>query len=392
MIISSDKNRTANGIEWRQCTIIITRMGCLLLFFLPLALGGLFFRNCDYNPGPPFFEQPRKERILAGFSGSIAFDPNGDFLLTQGGGNDLDPAVIFHLPSRHDPRLPGVRWVNGHTAYRKMAWSPNGIWLAYGWGCAKYEAPYPDMLMLLDSKTGEVVHRLVGQGGGYIGNVVFSMDSRFLASSSSNNTVCLWDVASGELIHKLIGDGHPDLYMNDVAFSPDGQFVASINTDHAIRLWEVSTGRFVRKINQNCSGPGAPARLAFHPTKAHLLAATDTYYSNGDLPFFRINIWDFRLPDKVFKVASFIKHTKGISCIAFHKDGRYLASGSFDGWVYLWDVVKKELVYSLDNRGEIGKIVFSADGNRLAVSAGSGHFAVTTIWDLHPAEKEAPPR
>lgn len=400
MLFGNQGGHNDKDCQWLKRFRPLAWMGCCLLLFLPLLLGGWLFHNRSSDAQPPRLLQPRKERSLPVFGGTIAFSPDSNELLAARTDNTVDPAVIFQLPPVGVDRSPEVRFVRGQPAYQRMAWSPNGKWLAYGGGCAKHEPPAPKMLLLLDSTTGELVHTLVGQGSGALLNIVFSPDSQLLASVSENNMVCLWDVMSGKLVHKLASDGDPDNSMDDVAFSPDGKQVASIDSEHVIRLWDTSTGQLWCTIAQHSDSSWRGAHIAYHPTNPYLLAATSHHSIDDDLSiddplsFYTINLWDVRSPTKAVALASFDKRTETISSLAFHPEGRYLASGDSAGWVSIWDVCKKELAYSLYKYPGCGivKLAFSPDGRRLAVAAGNGQVAVTTIWDLHPGLEHATPR
>ncbi|PSB26206.1 hypothetical protein C7B82_20520 [Stenomitos frigidus ULC18] len=71
-------------------------------------------------------------------------------------------------------------------------------------------------------------------------SVSFSPDGKTLASSSGDNTIKLWDVATGKALQTLTG--HQDV-VTSVRFSPDGKTLASGSGDKIIKLWDVATGK-----------------------------------------------------------------------------------------------------------------------------------------------------
>src|SRR5262245_16428906 len=70
--------------------------------------------------------------------------------------------------------------------------------------------------------------------------VTFSPDGKTLASSSSDRTIKLWDVATGK--EQTTFKGHAE-YVYAVCFSPDGKTLASASRDQTIKLWDVATGK-----------------------------------------------------------------------------------------------------------------------------------------------------
>ncbi len=63
--------------------------------------------------------------------------------------------------------------------------------------------------------------------------MAWSPDGRFLASSSLDKTVGLWDTTKGKHLNFL--KGHSGTVIS-VAWSPDGQILASGSSDNTIRL------------------------------------------------------------------------------------------------------------------------------------------------------------
>jgi hypothetical protein len=79
----------------------------------------------------------------------------------------------------------------------------------------------------------------------WVTSVVFSHDSKLLASGSSDKTVKVWDAATGSLQQTLKGHGSS---VRSVAFSHDSKLLASGSGDGTIKVWDVATGSLQQTI------------------------------------------------------------------------------------------------------------------------------------------------
>ena len=74
----------------------------------------------------------------------------------------------------------------------------------------------------------------------------FSPCSRFLLSTSSDQTLLLWDVVEGKCVRQFVGH---ERGVNDVSWGADGSFFASASDDTTVRIWDVEYGRHVAQCD-----------------------------------------------------------------------------------------------------------------------------------------------
>lgn len=130
-----------------------------------------------------------------------------------------------------------------------MAMSPDGRWLAAGgWMQNKMVAPCCGDIRIYDFASGTLVTRLRAHTSVVFG-LSFSADGRKLISSSSDNSVIVWqaptsdtdnaDWSRGYKVHKL--EGHTERIYS-VRFLPGGKRAVSSSYDKTIRVWDLETG------------------------------------------------------------------------------------------------------------------------------------------------------
>ena len=94
------------------------------------------------------------------------------------------------------------------------------------------------ILGLYCAETGEAINRLEGHLN-TISKIKFSPDDSKIASSSSDQSIRIWNVATRSQLMLL--EGHTAT-VTSVSYAPDGSRVASVSLDNAVRIWDAETG------------------------------------------------------------------------------------------------------------------------------------------------------
>jgi WD40 repeat protein len=174
-------------------------------------------------------------------------------------------------------------------------------------------------------------------------------------------------VASGREIHHLVG--HANL-VSGLAFHPCRPWLASSSFDGSVHLWDVEAGRSLGLVHQFDQ---AVHSLAFRPDGRCLAAACRDRC---------VALWEL-VPDRVLPASPdrlLSGHTGQVWGVGFRGDGRYLASGGDQGVIILWDGDSFGRVVTLrGGTGQIRSVSFSHDGQLLA---GAAYAAPTIVWDL----------
>jgi WD40 repeat protein len=157
---------------------------------------------------------------------------------------------------------------------------------------------------------------------GTVLDAVFSPDGNLIATTPDRYAIRLWQIRDGKLLHSL-----PTSFtgaVNSLAFSPDGKTLATGHYDGMIRQWDVGKGTLILEIKAT----GVVGSLAYTPDGS-LLASAESYEATV------VRLWD---PLSGALLRTLDGHPVGVVELAFSPDGRLLASGSYDGSVYLWGV------------------------------------------------------
>ena len=151
---------------------------------------------------------------------------------------------------------------------------------------------------------------LRGHGGDVL-DVAWSPQDRWLASSSVDNTIIVWDAQSFPTIIAML-KGHQGL-VKGVAWDPVGKFLASQSDDRSVKIWKTSDWTIQNTITEpfeECGGTTHILRLSWSPDGQYLVSA---HAMNGGGPTAQIIERDGWKCDK-----DFVGHRKAVTCVRFH--------------------------------------------------------------------------
>jgi WD40 repeat protein len=230
---------------------------------------------------------------------------------------------------------------------------------------------------LIDTTSDKEIRRIDGR----VLCFTFSPDGQSLAGvravSPTEDSVCLWDVATGKLRHQVAGErlGSPRL-----AFSPDEKYLAAGGNEGPIRLYDMAGGKEVRRFERR------PASIGNYNWGQHALVFSADGRTLASADAFTIRLWDVATGEDRPK---FPGHASPVNCLAFSADGASLASGEGSGGLLLvWDLATRKPRYTFGGHFPgVLSLAYSPDGKHLASGDGyvggtGGLEAKIRLWDL----------
>jgi WD40 repeat protein len=352
-----------------------------------------------YNPGKVYLYEAATGLLLREWDGQRATFTPGGLLVVEADGavRVIDPAT-WNTPQAFS---------GGQAAF-----SADGKTLAL---------VYQDTVQLLDYASGNRLQVLEGTYS-IVQDLQFSPDGKTLAGSinlfeccfSSPDTTMLWNIEDGKIITSTMqfflqagafsqdGSAYMTAGRNGVdvldpstgallgrlddyasaaagiAFSPDGELIAAAFGEpvFSARIWQTSTGMPVQRLLDEGfnSGSYSYLDLAFSPDETVLAL-------RGDL-------WEIGSGKQLQELQRIMSedHSFWAFSIAFQPQANILATGSFDGYLALWDVNTNTVQGRLPGAaGEVISLDYSADGSLLAAVTGYPEYKVH-VWAMPAAQ------
>jgi WD40 repeat protein len=321
---------------------------------------------------------------------AVSFSPDGNRLV---GGNFGGTIKIWDVSSGEVTVLPT------HPQLTSLIYHPDGAYLAVANGL------YPGFVSLLEISTGEQLYKV--ESGNAVSGLAFSPDGKRLASTGLDGNLIIRDSFSSEMLaSKAIGgesytpafdpDGqrliiaHPNgtailldaakldeiltlrghtASVNSVVFSPDGEYAATASSDGTALEWWLGPNSEMLTIRGN----DGFLRVAYHPDGKQL-ATTDV---TG-----KVSVWDAKSGDLIWQQVGHEEFAGGLS---YNSDGSLLASSSdVPPVILVWDSATGERLRTINGHTSwVNNIAFSPDGLFLASASEDN---TVRLWDSNGHE------
>ena len=208
--------------------------------------------------------------------------------------------------------------------------------------------------------------------------IEFSPCGTNVASGLLNGTILVWNALTGKVLHEIICES--PLY--SVTYSPNGNFILAsgwewmsmwkataapkpwgfrwmskryvVNTKAASKVFQIRAYKFVRQVSFSPDG--------------------SRFVSRGDDV---IQIWDASWSTEETQLA--FEEQGEITSISLSSGGKFLASGSSDGSIYLWHMFNCENVKRLSLSDDITSVAFSPFNEQLIAFAS---YRTVQVWDV----------
>ena len=260
-------------------------------------------------------------------------------------------------------------------------------------------------ILVWDSETFLVLRKLKQHESKVTDLILGEKDTKMI-SSGEDGVINIWNMANLEPDHTF--QAHK-LAVNCLCLKKGGQFLFSGSEDKTIKLWDLETMECLQVFRHHKNSV-FKVRLSSDGTQLFssgwekVIYQLDLQDSQSRLPALKhpstvvlklcvnkqndelitgchngsISIWDPDCQnDPKFELKG---HRRPISCLETDRSGRYLYSGSEDGYVICWNLITKEEVTRLDSGdSKITALALHEDKRLLLVADGSRHISV---WSM----------
>jgi WD40 repeat protein len=255
---------------------------------------------------------------------------------------------------------------------QKLTLSGHGDWvrsLTFNVDGAKLVSTSSDQtIKVWDVVTGTCIQTLTSHTN-RVYAAALSADDRWLVSCGADCTIKVWNFATGDCLRTITG--HQDSVWA-VGFSDDPQIIISSSRDRTVKLWHWETGECLQTIE------GDFRRVNFAKNFASMSLDRNHIIFTGDDV---IRIFDIQTGNYLQTLEG---HTAKILCLSLSPDKQLLASSSYDQTIRIWDLATGQCRQVFDQHTDIIRSVIFHPSGKLLLSGSDDR--TICLWDLDSGE------
>jgi serine/threonine protein kinase len=314
--------------------------------------------------------------------------------------------------AKAEPKIKERRPPQPSRIKPRRHWRPLAVKLLIGLGVASAAVAMQDKFPVVQHRGASTVlsheadatasFQLKGHKGA-VGSVGFAGDGKWIVSAGADATLKVWSTATRTLVRTLELDSGPA-----TALATEGLRAVTGHKDGAVALWDLETGDKLASFRRNEASiwsvafaggpdrfaaaghdwavalfdtrtpPGAIQLLEGHDSSVQALAysASGPYLASGSADR-TVKLWNAA---SLGLIRTYRGRSDFVTAVAFSPDGRILASASLDGTIRLWSTASNRLHRILrGHKGRVMSLAFSPDGQLLASSGDDG---AVKIWEF----------
>eukprot|EP00049_Salpingoeca_infusionum_P019209 m.360814 g.360814 ORF g.360814 m.360814 type:complete len:488 (-) comp19173_c0_seq1:455-1918(-) len=228
-----------------------------------------------------------------------------------------------------------------------VSWSPNGRMIA--------TASVDTTAIVWDAVKGDPLHRFKAHQNPCV-DIAWQSNNLF-ATCSTDTTIAIMNVAEKEVVRHLTGHEND---VNQIKWDPTSKVLASCSDDCTVKLWTLDSPECTHTLAHN----GKPYAVSWNPRKPEAAGGRQLLASACSA---QIKIWNGLDGQCLYTLQA---HSDEVFTLSFSPNGMYLASGSADQRVLVWDIETGTVIQLYESDGVINQVCWDMKGTRIAAASG----------------------
>jgi WD repeat-containing protein 24 len=198
------------------------------------------------------------------------------------------------------------------------------------------------------------------------------IDHNLLATAATNGVVAVWDLSKfGRQKQLLVYNEHERTAHSVIFHATEAHLLISGSQDGTIKCFDMRVDKVA--INTYFSNAESVRDVKFSPHAPNTFAAVS---ENGT-----IQVWDIRRADRC--TLAFTAHSGPIYCCDWHPTNQWLATGSRDRLIKIWNMgLKPQLEHTIHTIANVGRVKWRPEKTYHIASCALMMDYSIYVWDI----------